>query len=112
MLCRFYAWGHRAACSSSWPPRSAHIRLRRCCRYRWWWHYGFAAIFITPLTILLAEAATLGSGSPAALIEARFFDTVLGCFVGLAGGVCLHDLRFRAIVGQQIRRLIPARLVR
>ncbi len=75
-------------------------------------HYGFAAIFITPLTILLAEAATLGSGSPAALIEARFFDTVLGCLVGLAGGVCLHDLRFRAVMGQQIRRLIPARLVR
>lgn len=75
-------------------------------------HYAFAVIFITPLTILLAEAATLGSGSPAALIEARFFDTVLGCLVGLAGGVCLHNLRFRAVVGQRIRRLIPARLVR
>jgi uncharacterized membrane protein YccC len=75
-------------------------------------HYGFAAIFITPLTILLAEAATLGSGSPAALIEARFFDTVLGCLVGLAGGICLHNLRFREVVGRQMRRLIPARLVR
>ena len=75
-------------------------------------HYGFAAIFITPLTILLAEAATLGSGSPAALIEARFFDTVLGCVVGLAGGICLHNLHFRDVVGRQLRRLIPARLVR
>lgn len=75
-------------------------------------HYGFAAIFITPLTILLAEAPTLGSSSPAALIEARFFDTVLGSLVGLVGGVCLHNLRFRAVVGRQLRRLIPARLAR
>jgi hypothetical protein len=75
-------------------------------------HYGFAVIFITPLTILLAEAATLGSGSPSALIEARFFDTILGCLVGLAGGICLHNPRFRELVGRPLRRLIPARLVR
>lgn len=75
-------------------------------------HYGFATIFITPLTILLAEAATLGSSSPAALIEARFFDTVLGCVVGLAGGICLHNLRFREVVGRQLRRLVPASLSR
>lgn len=57
-------------------------------------HYGFAIIFITPLTLLLAEAATLGHSSPALLIQARFFDTVLGCVVGLVGGVCLHSPRF------------------
>ena len=33
-------------------------------------HYGLAVIFITPLTILLAEAATLGQGSAASLIQA------------------------------------------
>lgn len=75
-------------------------------------HYAFAAIFITPLTILLAEAATLGHGSPTALIQARFFDTVLGCFVGFVGGVCLHSPRFREVVGRQMRRLIPSRFVR
>jgi uncharacterized membrane protein YccC len=74
-------------------------------------HYGFAVIFITPLTILLAEAATLGQGSAAILIEARFFDTVLGCAVGLIGGVCLHSPRFRDVVGRRMRRLIPSRLV-
>jgi hypothetical protein len=73
-------------------------------------HYAFAAIFITPLTILLAEAATLGQGSAVPLIRARFFDTVLGCFVGLIGGICLHSPGFRAVVGRQIRRLIPTRL--
>lgn len=74
-------------------------------------HYAFAAVFITPLTILLAEAATLGHGSPSELIHARFFDTVLGCFVGLIGGVCLYNPRFRAIASQQMRRLIPSRLL-
>jgi len=74
-------------------------------------HYAFAAIFITPLTILLAEATTLGQGSSAALVHARFFDTVLGCLVGLAGGICLHSPGFRNVVGRHIRRLIPARLV-
>ncbi|MBR0567478.1 FUSC family protein [Azoarcus sp. L1K30] len=75
-------------------------------------HYGFAVIFITPLTILLAEAATLGHGSPAELIHSRFIDTILGCVVGLVGGVCLHSPRFRAVVGAQLRRLTPSRLMR
>jgi len=72
-------------------------------------HYGFAVIFITPLTIFLADAATLGQGSPNAVIEARLFDTLLGCFVGLVGGACLHNPKFREVVGQQLRRLVPAR---
>lgn len=74
-------------------------------------HYGLAVIFITPLTILLAEAAHLGQGSPMVMLQARFFDTVLGCVVGLIGGVCLHNPRFRQQVGHQIRRLIPSRLM-
>jgi uncharacterized membrane protein YccC len=72
-------------------------------------HYGFAVIFITPLTILLAEAATLGQGAAAILIQARFVDTVLGCIVGLIGGVCLHSSRFRGVAGRRMRRLIPSR---
>lgn len=75
-------------------------------------HYGFAVVFITPLTILLAEAAVLGSGAPGALIAARFIDTLLGCAVGLAGGVCLHDARFRAALTPLLRRLTPPRLRR
>ncbi|MGV3742161.1 MAG: FUSC family protein, partial [Burkholderiaceae bacterium] len=75
-------------------------------------HYAFAAIFITPLTILLAEAATLGHHSSAgALVQARFFDTLLGCFIGFIGGACLHSDRFRRRAGRLIRRLIPARLM-
>lgn len=72
-------------------------------------HYALATIFITPLTILLAEAATLGHAPVWPLIEARFFDTVLGCLVGLAGGICLHNDGFRRVVGKMIKALVPAR---
>lgn len=75
-------------------------------------HYAFAVVFITPLTILLAEAATLGPGSPAELVQARFFDTVLGCVVGFGGGACLHSARFRELAGRPLRRLLPALLRR
>lgn len=74
-------------------------------------HYGFAAIFITPLTLLLAEATTLGQAPSDALIQARFFDTVLGSLVGLAGGVCLHSPRFRQVAGRALRKLVPTRFL-
>ena len=74
-------------------------------------HYGLATIFITPLTILLAEAATLGQGSVGDLMQARFMDTVLGCLVGLIGGVCLHSPAFRRTVGRPLRHLVPERML-
>ncbi len=73
-------------------------------------HYALAAAFITPLTILLAEAATLGQSSAAHLIQARFLDTVLGCLVGFAGGCCLHSPGFRTMAGRWMLALAPARL--
>ncbi|NFV81071.1 FUSC family protein [Magnetospirillum aberrantis SpK] len=73
-------------------------------------HYAVAVVFITPLTILLAEAATLGHGPTAELVQARFFDTVLGCTIGLAGGFCLHDPRLRGPLRAVLLRLTPQRL--
>ena len=75
-------------------------------------HYGLAVIFITPLTILLAEAATLGHAPLAELIASRFIDTLLGCVVGLVGGICLHSPRFREVVGGPMRKLVPRRPAR
>lgn len=72
-------------------------------------HYGLATIFITPLTILLAEAPHLGLQATDVLLEARLLDTVLGCLVGLSGGLALHNARFRALAGVPIRWLTPAR---
>jgi len=71
-------------------------------------HYGIAVVFITPLTIFLAEAATLGQGSPNEVIIARFLDTVLGSLVGLIGGVCLHNPTFRNRLRTLLQRLSSA----
>lgn len=69
-------------------------------------HYGFAAIFITPLTIFMAEAADFGHGVPTALIASRFIDTVVGSVVGLACGYCLHHPRWRMALGRRLRHLM------
>lgn len=61
-------------------------------------HYGSAVIFITPLTIFIAE---YGSGLPLSqhlyqeVIRARLLDTALGCVIGLSGGVVMHSTNLR-----------------
>ena len=52
-------------------------------------NYGLAVIFITPLTVLLAEASTVAL-PPDQLVLARMFDIVLGSVIGFVGGVILH----------------------
>jgi len=74
-------------------------------------HYGAASIFITPLTLLLAEAAAFGQQPTAVVLRARFVDIVLGSVIGLIGGACIHSARFRAAVAPLLRRLIPRRLL-
>lgn len=69
-------------------------------------HYAFAAVFITPLTIMLGDAATLQQGSATELVSTRFFDTVLGSLMGLAGGVALHSAALRRHTGPPLRRLV------
>ncbi len=70
-------------------------------------HYGLAVMFITPVTIFLAEAATLGQGSATEVITARMIDTAIGSVIGLLGGVCLHSVAVRAPVGRVLRRILP-----
>jgi hypothetical protein len=70
-------------------------------------HYGLATVFITPLTILLAEAGQGAAMAPQGLMEARLVDTVVGAALGLAGAACLHSPRFRAVAGSGLRRLLP-----
>lgn len=69
-------------------------------------HYGLAVVFITPLAILLAEAAAFGQLPVGELIQARFFDTVLGCAVGFGAGACLHSERVRTSVGGWMLRVL------
>jgi uncharacterized membrane protein YccC len=53
-------------------------------------NYGFAVIFITPLTIILAEA-TSASLDIDWVILLRMIDVVLGSTVGYLGGWLLHQ---------------------
>lgn len=69
-------------------------------------HYALAVLFITPMTLFLAEGSHLGQRIPDALLQARLLDTVLGSVVGWLGGVCLHSPRFREPVGRCLRRLL------
>lgn len=73
-------------------------------------HYGLAVIFVTPMTLLLADASLLGHGSTGSLLQARLLDTVAGSFAGLLGGVVLHTQRLHDAVGQALRRLTLPRL--
>lgn len=105
------AWAVLLLPLTPWTVPLVMIALAFCTEMLIVRHYALAAIFITPLTILLVEAATLGQNNPATLIHGRFWDTVLGCLVGLLGGVCLHSPRFRAALGPLIRRLMPSGLL-
>lgn len=74
--------------------------------------YGLAVIFITPMTLLLAEAARIGLEPADSLLQARLLDTLVGSVAGLLGGVVLHTPRLHDGVGRALRRLTPARLRR
>ncbi len=73
-------------------------------------NYGVAAIFITPLTILLADAANLAGVPAGTLLHARLLDTVLGALFGLLGGVFLHHGILRDRLSGALRRLLLPRL--
>ena len=61
-------------------------------------HYGLAVIFITPLTIFIAE---YGSGALITehmyqqVMRARLLDTALGCLLGILGGWVMHSTQLR-----------------
>ena len=75
-------------------------------------HYGLAVIFITPLTIFIAEY-----GSGLALTEtvyqqvmrARLLDTALGCLLGILGGWVMHSTQLR-LPFQKLERWLLKRL--
>lgn len=56
--------------------------------------YGVAVIFITALTIFLAEGGKTGSLAGQS-IYIRFFDILLGCIIGAIGGWILYHNKVR-----------------
>lgn len=56
-------------------------------------NYGLAAIFMTPMTVYMAEISDVtGVGSSAYLILTRLEDIVLGSVIGFIGGLCIHSV--------------------
>ena len=68
-------------------------------------HYAFAAIFITPLTLILAESSSPGTGGAMALMAARLVDTVVGALIGLLGAHFLHHPGWHHAIRRGIDRL-------
>ncbi|MCP2042068.1 putative membrane protein YccC [Pontibacter sp. HSC-36F09] len=67
-------------------------------------HYGLAVIFITPMTLFLAEAGSAMTADPNALIYTRFVDIVLGSLIGAVGGVFLYHQKLRHNAVRQLRK--------
>lgn len=93
-------WVLLVVAADAWSIAIAVIVLTFCIEAAIVRHYAFAAIFITPLTILLAEMAFLGDRTSSALMAARLADTVVGALAGLLGGVCLHSSALRRVLAR------------
>lgn len=66
-------------------------------------NYAVAVIFITALTVLLADAANPLISTPNALITARFLDIVIGSIIGGIGGWFIHHEYLRKQTRDGIR---------
>lgn len=67
-------------------------------------NYAIAVVFITLLTILLAESNTAIPVNSAALFRTRVIDILLGCSLGSVGGWILYNERVHYQTGRQIRK--------
>ncbi len=67
-------------------------------------NYGVAAVFITVLTIFLAESGGTLTASPTDLITARFFDILIGSAIGAIGGWILYNERLHYRATRHIRK--------
>lgn len=67
-------------------------------------NYVIEAIFITTLTILIAEPNISLLVSPDHLMIARFFDILLGSIIGAVGGWFLFNQRIHSYTKKQLRK--------
>lgn len=91
-------WILLLAAVEPWSVAVALVVLTFCIETAIVRHYAFAAIFITPLTILLAEMTSLGDVTASTLMAARLADTVIGALTGLLGAACLHSRALRRVL--------------
>jgi uncharacterized membrane protein YccC len=70
-------------------------------------HYGLAMVFITPLTLYLADVGAGTQASAEALIASRFWDIALGSAFGLLGGWFIHHRKSRGLLLRGLMALWP-----
>lgn len=66
-------------------------------------HYAFACVFITPLTIFLADIGSLFTVDTNQLISIRLTDIIIGSVIGGIGGWILHNQQLKAKADRQLR---------
>jgi uncharacterized membrane protein YccC len=66
--------------------------------------YGLAVIFITLLTVLLAEAGSAMTLDPNTLIPYRLLDIVIGSIIGAIAGWFIHHEQLRQRATRQLRK--------
>lgn len=67
-------------------------------------NYGIAVIFITSLTLLLAEYGSAITNHPNEMVTARFIDIVIGSCIGAVGGYFLYHQKLKSKVERQLRK--------
>lgn len=67
-------------------------------------HYALAVIFITPLTLFLADLGNGGPNDVNRLILVRTCDITLGSLLGAMGGWILHNQQIHLKAERQIRK--------
>lgn len=74
-------------------------------------NYALAVVFITPLTILLFEAANPIAQNPTELIATRLLDVLIGSLIGALGGWFMYNekLRHRATRRMRITKTLIRR---
>jgi hypothetical protein len=66
-------------------------------------HYALACIFITPLTIFLADIGSVFTVDSNLLISARLTDIIVGSLIGGVGGWLLHHQQLKAKADRHMR---------
>lgn len=87
------AWGIFSLSPSIWTLASLVMLLTFIVEVLITRNYGLAVIFITPLTVILADSA-MAFADPEHLILTRLVDIMIGSCIGYLGGWVMHHPRF------------------
>ncbi|MGB1092059.1 MAG: FUSC family protein [Oceanobacter sp.] len=83
------AWGLFSVLEGPWLLTLAIVLLSFLIEMLITRNYGYAVIFITPLTVIFSEVASVGVPTDE-LASARLIDIVLGSVMGFVGGWVIH----------------------